>query len=458
MWLARQKQTKNERVFKFCFEPERLRSFQRELTIFRLLQTELWHRPDIVFLHSVRTDQPPYYLESDYIPAGNLAQWAERQGGIQAVPLVTRLRLLAEVAQAVSEAHRIGIIYKDLKPSNLLIAPDRDGVAHPRVIDFGIGVVTDRDLLDRHGITAHGFTQSLLQGNNSSRTGTRLYAAPEYLTGGAVNPVAARPATGGAAPAEANAVPHESGRAAARPAVATTAGDVYALGVMLFQMVVGDLDRPLATGWQDELADAVSALPDDPDMSADILRKLLTDDVYQATLRDPSRRLASALDFANRLQSLLTTRLAAELDQQAQAAIAAQAIRDREAAEHRALEAAKRSTFLRRVLIAGAAVLVVVSGLSLWAWQQRNLATQRAGELADKNSELDRNNVALQQANARERDERKRAETNATAASEQSQLALSTLTAVIFDIQLSLENVPGGATVRNRLQHDGGPE
>ena len=416
VWLARQKRTKNERVFKFCFDPERLRSFQRELTIFRLLQTELGHRPDIVFLHSVRTDQPPYYLESDYIPAGNLTQWAERQGGIQAVPLATRLRLLAEVAQAVSEAHRIGIIHKDLKPSNLLIAPDRDGVAHPRVIDFGIGVVTDRDLLDRHGITAHGFTQSLLQGNNSSRTGTRLYAAPEYLTGGAVNrvgpqPTAGDPASSTGTPArvefvtgksarpttEASGDCFENARPAPRAGVATTAGDVYSLGVMLFQMVVGDLDRPLATGWQDELADDVSALPDDPAVPADILRKLLTDDVYQATLRDPSRRLASALDFANRLQSLLTTRLAAELDQQAQAAIAAQAIRDREVAEHRALKAVKRSTFLRRVLIAGAAVLVLVSGLSVWAWQQRNLATERAGELTKKNQTLDQQKTELNQ-------------------------------------------------------------
>lgn len=183
VWLARQKQTKTERVFKFCFDPDRLRSFQRELAIFRLLQTELGHRDDIVSLHAVRTDQPPYYLESDHVPSGNLAQWAESQGGISRVPLMTRLRLLAESARAVAEAHRLGVIHKDLKPSNILIALDRQGIPHPRVIDFGIGVVTDRSLLERHGITAHGFTQSLLLGNNSSRTGTRLYAAPETLTG-----------------------------------------------------------------------------------------------------------------------------------------------------------------------------------------------------------------------------------------------------------------------------------
>ena len=136
VWLARQKQTKTERVFKFCFDPDRLRSFQRELAIFRLLQTELGHRDDIVSLHAVRTDQPPYYLESDHVPSGNLAQWAERQGGIGRVPLMTRLRLLAESARAVAEAHRLGVIHKDLKPSNILIALDRQGVPHPRVIDW----------------------------------------------------------------------------------------------------------------------------------------------------------------------------------------------------------------------------------------------------------------------------------------------------------------------------------
>ncbi len=472
VWLARQKQTKTERVFKFCFDPDRLRSFQRELAIFRLLQTELGHRDDIVSLHAVRTDQPPYYLESDHVPSGNLAQWAESQGGISRVPLITRLRLLAESARAVAEAHRLGVIHKDLKPSNILIALDRQGIPHPRVIDFGIGVVTDRSLLERHGITARGFTQSLLLGNNSSRTGTRLYAAPETLTGtrspqrdcetidAKASGAASAPrysadlaTTGGLTPngthfvsgtalAAGNSsenVDLELPVASANPLkvnaigltpprspipsqaqsrhhaerdghghAATTAGDVYALGVMLYQLVVGDLDRPLGTGWQEEVSQEIGSAPQgdsDSEMPTlltrpkgrQILIKLLADVIYAATFRDPARRLASADGFAEQLETLESRQCdeIAERERQSAAAIAereqqaavAQATRAREAAERLAVEQTRRARLFRRLLTAGAAVLVILSGLTFWAWQQRNLAKKRGDDnakLADR--------------------------------------------------------------------------
>ncbi len=441
VWLARQKQTKTERVFKFCFDPDRLRSFQRELAIFRLLQTELGHRDDIVSLHAVRTDQPPYYLESDHVPSGNLAQWAESQGGIGRVPLMTRLRLLAESARAVAEAHRLGVIHKDLKPSNILIALDRQGIPHPRVIDFGIGVVTDRSLLERHGITARGFTQSLLLGNNSSRTGTRLYAAPETLTGtrspqgshhiprDEIPNVTQQPRS---EPTQSN-----STDSAAQPAThhaehdghghaATTAGDVYALGVMLYQLVIGDLDRPLATGWQDDVyrafspetwpalrmvspSDAPAFNPFDEmtmlmrqhrpsTVEVDPLFTLLVHDITSATFGNPKWRLDSASEFAERLETL-EARLDAEIarltTEREQKAVAAQAVLAREAAERRAIEQSRRARLFRRLLTAGCVVIALLGGLAVWA-----ITANRSSEAA--NSKL-RANLYLAHMNLAQR-------------------------------------------------------
>ena len=152
----------------------------------------------------------------------------------------------------MAAAHSLGIIHKDLKPSNVLIVP-REGVPHPRLADFGIGVLADRTILAQDHITETGFTETLLLGNDSSRTGTRLYAPPESLSG--------------------------------KPA--TTAGNVYALGVMLYQLVIGDLARPLGIGWEDDVAD-----------------DLLREDIKACTYRDPTRRLASAADLAQRLACL----------------------------------------------------------------------------------------------------------------------------------------------------------
>ena len=215
VWVAHHDRTKELRVFKFCFDPSRLTSFKRELTLFKLLRDALGRREDIARLLEVELGQPPFYLESEYVAGGNLHDWAVVGGRLVALPLEERLRLVAEIAKAVSAAHSVGIIHKDLKPSNVFMRQGPDGRWHPMLADFGIGAVADRSQLERRGITVAGFTQSMLE-PGSSRTGTRMYQPPEANL--------------------------------ARPA--TVQGDVYALGVLLYQMVIGDFDQPLGIGWE----------------------------------------------------------------------------------------------------------------------------------------------------------------------------------------------------------------
>jgi hypothetical protein len=56
---------------------------------------------------------------------------------------------------------------------------DAGGTPHSVLADFGIGLVTDRELLRLKGITATGFTQTFGASPGTSRSGTRLYQAPE---------------------------------------------------------------------------------------------------------------------------------------------------------------------------------------------------------------------------------------------------------------------------------------
>jgi|GEM_PF-6232156 len=216
VWLARQAKMGGERVFKFCFDPERLRSLKRELTIFRLIREALGNRDDIARLHDVRLDKPPFYLESEFVPSGNLVQWSARRDGIESVPLAARLQLMAGICEAVAAAHSVGIIHKDLKPSNVLMREGTDGVAQPVLADFGIGIVTDQSQFEKLGVTQTGFTMSMLSAHRSGSSGTRMYAPPESMLGKA----------------------------------ATVQSDIFALGVLLYQLAIGDLHRPLATGWE----------------------------------------------------------------------------------------------------------------------------------------------------------------------------------------------------------------
>lgn len=252
VWLGTHERTRVHRAFKFCFDQDRLRSLKRELTLFRLLREVLGDRDDIARLYEVQLNEAPYFLEVEFTEAGDLNNWAKQQGGLAQVPIATRLDLVARTARAVAAAHSVGVLHKDIKPSNILIHQVAGGEPRPRLADFGIGILADRSALEARQITMTGFT-GLLSENESSRTGTRLYAPPEMLVGKAF----------------------------------TVQGDIYALGVLLYQLIVGDLERPLAVGWERDVDDA-----------------LLREDVSRCVEGDPSRRLRTADELAERLEQL----------------------------------------------------------------------------------------------------------------------------------------------------------
>ena len=87
VWLARHAKIRSLRVFKFCYDAEHLRALKREVALFRVLKESLGDRPDIGRVLDWRFDEVPYFVEMDYSPAGNLADWAAAQGGIGKVPL-----------------------------------------------------------------------------------------------------------------------------------------------------------------------------------------------------------------------------------------------------------------------------------------------------------------------------------------------------------------------------------
>ncbi len=82
-----------------------------------------------------------------------------------------RLELIARVADAVQAAHARGVIHRDLKPGNILVAPSRDGIGQPKVLDFGIA----------HAPTAQTLATRSERGGGP--IGTLGYMSPEQLGG-----------------------------------------------------------------------------------------------------------------------------------------------------------------------------------------------------------------------------------------------------------------------------------
>jgi DNA-binding winged helix-turn-helix (wHTH) protein/serine/threonine protein kinase len=244
VWLAENRKTHEKRVFKFAADATRLRSLKREATISRLLRESLGERADFVRVLEWNFDTAPYCLESEY-GGLNLEEWAEAEGGLAKVSWERRLAILIDTAAAVAAAHDAGVLHKDLKPSNLLVAAD----GQVRVADFGSGGLAESSRLDAMGITRLGFTSH----GDDGLTGTMMYLAPEVLAGQAP----------------------------------TAGSDVYALGVILYQMAAGDFRRPIAPGWENEIAD-----------------RLIREDIAAAACGDPARRMAGAKLLAESLRRL----------------------------------------------------------------------------------------------------------------------------------------------------------
>lgn len=241
VWRAEHKKTRERRVFKFCYDGRRLSALKREVTLVRLLKNELGDRKDIARVIDWNFDTVPYFLESEWTPGGSLDQWLVSQGGVSKVPLATRVEIVAQTASALAAAHSVGVLHKDVKPANILMTGDAVGTAHACLTDFGIGLLTDEARLARAGITAVGITDIPdADSTSAAAAGTRLYMAPELIEG--------------------------------RPA--TVHADVYALGVMLYQLVIGDLSRALGSGWEGEVEDPV-----------------LREDIASAVVANPERRI-----------------------------------------------------------------------------------------------------------------------------------------------------------------------
>ena len=315
VWLARHAKTRESRVFKFSLVGKGLGGLKREVTVARLLREALGEREDFVRVLDWDFEQAPYFIESEY-GGVSLDRWPT-SGDIAAVSRERRLELFVQVAEAVGVAHGVGVLHKDLKPANLLVHGEGDQ-ARMRVADFGSSRLFESGVLDELGITRLGLTQTQAISGDS---GTPLYLAPEVVAG----------------------------------QTATIKSDVYALGVTLYQLLVGDFRRPLAPGWESDI--------DDP---------LLRQDIADAADGDPGKRLESAVALAERIRNLSSRREKRALEQAVQARI---------------VEGEKRLAKVRARrpwMIAAAAVLVAGLGATGWQLKRSVVAERMAAEQRDR--------------------------------------------------------------------------
>lgn len=249
VWLARQPRSREARVFKFGRGGERLSAIKREATLMRVLRDTLGEREDLVRVLDWNFETEPCFLECEY-GGDSLVEWAAANAAFAGWDRDQRVDFFLQVACAVDAAHGVGVLHKDIKPANILVRQRHGGGWQACLTDFGSSRLLQPGRLAELGITGLGLTVTRPDAGSG---GTPLYLAPELVAG--------------------------------QPP--TVRSDLYALGVLLYQLLVGDLRRPMAPGWERDI--------DDP---------LLTGDISRATDGDPARRLGSVAELVERLSTL----------------------------------------------------------------------------------------------------------------------------------------------------------
>jgi len=201
------------------------------------------------------------YLALEYIDGTPIDAWCDARD----VAIPGRLRLLAQVAEALAYAHEHCVIHRDLKPSNVLVSSD--GRAH--LLDFGIA----RLVLDE----PHGRAEP----TRSARMMTPRYAAPEQILG-------------------------EPG---------TCLSDVYSLGVLAFELLSGQMPYTPRHGtfasWEEAVLREGRACASSKARSRADARALRGDVdaiIGKAMCRQPGDRYSTAIAFAEDIANHLTGR------------------------------------------------------------------------------------------------------------------------------------------------------
>ena len=174
----------------FNHDDERLKQFEKEAQI-----TASFAHPNVVKVYAVGRDQGDLFIVMELVENGNLD---ERIATLGKVPERQALTWAHETAQGLQAAYQNGLIHRDVKPGNILLAQDHSA----KLVDFGLALMFQREVDDSEDVWA-----------------TPFYVSPEKLIGEPED--------------------HRS--------------DIYSLGATLYHLLVGKPSFDVVTGSYEEL-------------------------------------------------------------------------------------------------------------------------------------------------------------------------------------------------------------
>jgi serine/threonine protein kinase len=205
--------------------------------------------PNVVPIYAAGEEGGVPFIAMRYVAGADLARRLARDGRLEPV---TAAELIAQIGNGLDAIHAAGLIHRDVKPANVLLA-DEAGGEHAYITDFGVA---------RNVATESGLTQT------GRFVGTLDYVAPEQISGGQID---------------------------ARV-------DVYALGCLLFKLLTGEVPFP-KEGDAARLYAHLNDPPPAPSLYVPEVSMALDDVVVRAMSKQPDERYPSAGDLGRAAQA-----------------------------------------------------------------------------------------------------------------------------------------------------------
>jgi eukaryotic-like serine/threonine-protein kinase len=231
---------------------ELLRRFEQESQALGRLQ-----HPGIAQIYDAGTADtglgPQPYFAMELIRGTTLGDYAQERH----LNTRQRLEIVSKIAEAVQHAHQRGLIHRDLKPANIMV----DETGQPKILDFGVARASDSDSL------------ATTQTNMGQLLGTLAYMSPEQVL--------------------------------ADPLELDTRSDVYALGVILYELLAGRLPYAISK----KLHETIQAIREEDPARLSSIDSTYGGDIEtiaaKALEKDKNRRYGSAADLAADIQRYL---------------------------------------------------------------------------------------------------------------------------------------------------------
>ena len=250
IYLAYQPSIRREVAIKVMSSPLQesagsIKRFAQEVEVIAHLQ-----HPQIIPVYDFGEHDDQIYIVMAYIRGGTLADRIDQAPN--GLPNQKIIRLLDLIAEGLDYAHAKGIVHRDLKPNNILI----DESGHPYIADFGLAKLTE----------------GKIELTNTMMTGTAAYMAPEIA---------------------------QSGKSTKR-------ADVYAIGIILFEMLTGKLPfqgetpyKMLSAHIHQPVPNIHKFRPDLPEAVQTVMDKVLA--------KDPVNRFATTGELTNAFKDALNS-------------------------------------------------------------------------------------------------------------------------------------------------------